>query len=151
MKFTEQDYKYIDMALEVAKRSTCVRHGRKIGAVFVKDGKVLYLSCNGVLANGCKSCEELGGCIRNRLNVITGTQNELCYATCAETRCVCEAARDGIAIKGAVVYCTHRPCVICTRVMATAEVARVIYKEDYPDPNAAAIAKAVGLPVFQLQ
>ena len=151
MTITKQDYEFMDMAESIAKTARCMRPGRKIGAVFVRDGKVLISAACGFIANvDAPTCDAVGGCIRKRLNIESGTNISVCYAACAETRCVCEAARDGIPIKGATVYSTNKPCIICTRVMATAGVSKVFYKHDYPDPNAAEVARAVGLPIVLL-
>jgi dCMP deaminase len=149
MQFTKQDYDYMEMAEELAKRTPCIRN--KVGAVFVKDGKVLISSYNGLVKGSIKSCIELGGCIRVRDKVAHGREMGKCFAPCAETRCICEAARDGIAIKGATVYCSHRPCLVCTRNLIASEVARVIFKTDYPDPDSENVAKKAGLPVIQIQ
>ncbi|MDR1917535.1 MAG: cytidine deaminase [Christensenellaceae bacterium] len=149
MNFTKQDYAYMAMAEELAKKTPCVRN--KVGAVFVKDGKILISSYNGVISVHIKNCDELGGCIREKNNIKHGERMELCNAPCAETRCICEAARDGIAIKGATVYCSHRPCLICTRNLIATEVAKVIYKTDYPDPNSANLAAKAGLPIIQIK
>jgi dCMP deaminase len=148
MEFTKQDYEYMKIAEELAETSPCIRN--KVGAAVVKDGKVLLSAANGIVA-GVKCCADIGGCLRNKYGIKHAERLEICYAPCAETRCVCEAARDGIPIKGATVYCSQRPCIICTRVLAAAEVAKVIYKTEYSDPNSAAVAKAIGLSVVQLK
>jgi dCMP deaminase len=149
MEFTKQDYAYMAMAEELAEKTTCIRS--KIGAVFVRDGKILISSYNGVINSRIKNCDELGGCVRVKNNVKHGEHAGLCFAPCAETRCICEAARDGIAIKGATVYCSHRPCLVCTRNLIACEVACVIYKTDYPDPNSANVAEKAGLPVIKIK
>ncbi len=134
------------MAEELAKQSTCGRN--HVGCVMVKDGRVLVSAVNGQVAGA--TCQELGGCIRERRQIKSGTEAGLCYAVCAETRCVCEAARDGISLKGATVYCTHKPCLICMKNLVVAEVAKVYYKHGYPDQNSDLIAQAAGLPVVQV-
>jgi dCMP deaminase len=149
MKFTQKDYEYMELAESLRGNSPCVR--TQVGAVFVLDGQIILTSHNGIVSPNVKSCEDLGGCIREKLHIKHGEHMSICYAPCAETRCICEAARDGVAVKGATVYCSHRPCLICTRNLAAAEVSRVIYKIDYPDPNSAAVAKAVGLEVIQIK
>ncbi len=138
---------YMQLAKEVAKQSRCGR--RQIGCVIVKDDKVLVSASNGIVS-GNSSCSDAGGCIRKRLNIESGKEISLCYAPCAETRCICEAARDGISIKGATVYCTHKPCIICTRNLAAAEVDKVYYEHDYPDEHSDTVAKLSGLKVVKI-
>lgn len=134
------------MAEDLARHSTCTRN--KVGCVMVKDGQVLVAAVNGRVAGG-KTCDELGGCIRARRQIKSGTEAGLCYAVCAETRCVCEAARDGIALHGATVYCTHRPCIVCMKNLAVIGVDKIYYKYGYPDQNSDLIAQAAGLEVIQ--
>ena len=149
MVFGKEDYKYIAMADELAKLTPCIRS--KVGAVFVRSGKILIKSYNGKINDKVKVCDELGGCIRVRDKIQHGHEMHKCFAPCAETRCICEAARDGIAIKGATVYCSHRPCLVCTRNLIAAEVEKVIYSIDYPDPDSALLAEKAGLPIVQIK
>ena len=135
------------MAEQLAEKSTCGRN--HVGCVMVKDGRVLVSAVNGQVA-GSATCQDLGGCIRERRQIKSGTEAGLCYAVCAETRCVCEAARDGIALRGATVYCTHRPCLICMKNLAVIGVDKIYYKHGYPDQNSDLIAKAAGLKVVQV-
>lgn len=136
----------MQLAEDLAKTSTCGRN--HVGCVIVKDDKILVKGVNGQVA-GNVTCAQLGGCIREKRQIKSGTEVGLCYAVCAETRCVCEAARNGIALKGATVYCTHRPCLICMKNLAVVGVEKVYYKHGYPDANSEIIAEAAGLPVVQ--
>ncbi len=135
------------MALDLAKTSHCGRN--HVGCVMVRDGQVLVSAVNGVV-EGAKSCAEIGGCLREIHKIPSGTAAGFCNAVCAETRCVCEAARDGIALKGATVYCSHRPCNICMKNLAVIGVDAVYYKYGYPDKHSDAIAQHAGLKVVQV-
>ena len=46
---------------------------------------------------------------------------------------VIQAAKYGINISGATLYCTHQPCVICAKIIINAGILRVVYKNGYPD------------------
>jgi dCMP deaminase len=146
MKFNKQDYEFMELAKKEEKKSLCSR--TQVGVVFVKNGQVIKSSFNGQLNGGAKTCAELGGCIRDILKIKHGENMSVCFAPCAETRGICEAARDGISLKGATVYCTKKPCIICTRNLAAAEVEKVIYLEDYPDPDSARVAQITRLPII---
>ena len=50
-----------------------------------------------------------------------------------EQNAIIQAARLGIKIEGATLYCTHQPCVICAKMIINAGISRVVYKEGYPD------------------
>ena len=123
------DEYFMQMARLVSTRSTCLR--RKVGAVIVKDKRVLSTGYNGS-PKGTRHCEELG-CIRVKMNIPSGTRHELCRGVHAEQNAIIQAARLGIKIGGATLYCTHQPCVICAKMIINAGISRVVYKEGYPD------------------
>ncbi len=135
------------MAEDLAKKSQCGRN--HVGCVMVRDGKVLVSGVNGQIV-GAPDCASIGGCLREINHIPSGTSAGFCHAVCAETRCVCEAARDGIALKGATVYCTHRPCIICMKNLAVIGVDAIYYKHGYPDQHSDKIAKLAGLKVVQV-
>lgn len=114
---------------QVAERATCTR--RHIGAILVKDKRILATGYNGVPA-GLAHCSEVG-CLRERLGIPSGTQHELCRGIHAEQNAVIQAARHGIAIDGATCYCTHQPCVLCAKILINAGVREIVYRESYPD------------------
>ena len=74
-----------------------------------------------------------GECLRQKLNIPSGTQHELCFAAHAEQNAIIQAARYGVNINGATLYCTHQPCVICAKMIINAGISRVVYTEGYPD------------------
>lgn len=114
---------------QVGQRSTCTR--RHIGAVLVKDKRILATGYNGV-PSGLKHCDEVG-CLREQRRIPSGTQHELCRGIHAEQNAVIQAARHGIAIDGATVYCTHQPCVLCAKILINAGIKEIIFREPYPD------------------
>ena len=79
----------------VAKRSTCLR--RKVGAILVKDKRILATGYNGA-PTGLKHCEEVG-CLRENSSVPSGMRHELCRGLHAEQNVIVQAACHGIAIK----------------------------------------------------
>ena len=82
---------------------------------------------------GVKTCVERGECLREKLGIASGTKHEICYATHAEQNAIIQAAKLGVSIDGATLYCTHQPCVICAKMIINAGISRVVYKEGYPD------------------
>ena len=116
---------------EVAEWSSCIR--RRVGAIIVREKRVMTTGYNGAPA-GIRSCVERGECLREKKKIPSGTHAELCYAAHAEQNAIIQAARYGININGATLYCTHQPCVICAKMIINAGgIARVVYKEGYPD------------------
>ena len=132
MASAKWDKRFMDLAETVATWSSCFQENRHVGAIIVKDKKVMTTGYNGAPA-GIKNCEEKGECLRRKLNIESGTKHELCFAVHAEQNAVIQAARYGININGATLYCTHQPCVICAKIIINAGITRVVYKNGYPD------------------
>jgi dCMP deaminase len=123
------DEYFLKMAFLVAERSTCLRH--HVGAVIVKDRRVLSTGYNGA-PTGQKDCLELG-CLRNKLQIPSGTRHEICRAVHAEQNAVIQAALHGVSIDGATVYCTHTPCAICAKILVNAKIKRYVTAGEYKD------------------
>ena len=141
------DEYFISIAEMVSTRSTCLR--RRVGAVLVKDKRIISTGYNGP-PSGLKHCEEVG-CLREKLGVPSGERHELCRGLHAEQNAIIQAALHGISTKGAILYCTHCPCSLCTKMLINAGITKVIYKEGYPDWLAKEIAKEAGLPMVQFK
>ena len=122
----------MEMAQLVATWASCYQENRKIGCVIVKEKRVMTTGYNGAPA-GVRTCVERGECMRRTLAIESGTRHELCYAIHAEQNAIIQAARLGIQIAGATLYCTHQPCVICAKMIVNAGIERVVYGEGYPD------------------
>ena len=133
---------FMQITRMVAQRSTCLR--RKVGAIAVKDKRILATGYNGAPA-GVKTCVERGECMRKVRGIASGTQHELCYGIHAEQNAIIQAAKLGISIDGATLYCTHQPCVICAKMIVNAGIARVVYGEGYPDQFALEIFQEAGV------
>lgn len=133
----------MEMAELARKRSTCIR--RSVGAVIVKDNRVIATGYNGV-PKGIRHCEETG-CLRQQLGVPSGKQHELCRGLHAEQNAIIQAASMGSSIDGGTLYCTTQPCIICTKMIINAGIKRVVIKESYPDELAQAMAKEAGLKI----
>lgn len=140
------DRRFMEMAEYVGKWSSCLREGRQIGAVIVRDKRILTTGYNGAPA-GLLSCQEKGYCMRTRDNIPSGTRHELCYAIHAEQNALIQAAKLGVSVQGATLYCTHQPCAICTKLIINAGIARVVYRYPYPDAFALTLWQESGVEV----
>lgn len=134
------DY-FMSIAEQVAGRATCMR--RSIGAVLVKDKRILATGYNGT-ASGLAHCEDVG-CIREQQSIPSGSRHELCRGIHAEQNAVIQAAKYGIAMNGATAYCTHQPCVLCAKILLNAGVVEIVYREAYPDPLSEQMLAEAGL------
>jgi dCMP deaminase len=135
------DEYFMEIATVVAKRSTCLRN--HVGALFVKNKRILSTGYNGAPA-GLEHCDVVG-CARE--GVASGTRHELCRAVHAEQNAIIQAALHGISIEGATLYCTHQPCILCAKMMINARIARVVYRESYPDGTALEFLEQAGIGV----
>lgn len=123
------DEYFLDIAALIAHRATCRR--RSVGAVLVKDRRILATGYNGA-PTGLRHCLELG-CLREKQNIPSGERHELCRGLHAEQNSIIQAALHGVSVKDATLYCTNYPCVICAKMIINAGIARVIFREGYSD------------------
>ena len=137
------DYRFMELTHTIANWSSCFQENRKIGACIVKNKRILTTGYNGAPA-GVKSCVEKGECLRRKLGIPSGTRHELCYAVHAEQNAIVQAAKLGISIDGATLYCTHQPCVLCAKMIVNAGIVRVVYANGYPDEVAMEILNEAG-------
>ncbi|MGI6114452.1 MAG: deoxycytidylate deaminase [Mahellales bacterium] len=142
MRPTWDEY-FMEMVDIVKKRSTCLR--RQVGAIIVKDKRMLASGYNGA-PTGMKHCGEIG-CMREKLGVPSGQRHELCRALHAEQNAIIQAAVSGVSIKGATIYITHSPCVLCAKMIINAGIERVVIKGDYPDELAMDMLSEAGVQV----
>lgn len=149
MKNTKWDERFLKMAEEVATWSSCFQENRQVGAVIAKNKRILTTGYNGASA-GIMSCKERGECLRRKLNIPSGTRHEVCYATHAEQNAIIQAAKMGISIDGATLYCTHQPCVICSKMIINSGIVRIVYRNGYPDDFSLQLLREVGVEIEQL-
>ncbi|WP_027338764.1 deoxycytidylate deaminase [Halonatronum saccharophilum] len=140
------DEYFMEMTEVTAKRSTCLR--RKVGALIVKDKRVLATGYNGA-PSGLKHCKETG-CLREKNNVPSGERHELCRGLHAEQNAIIQAALHGSSIKEATLYCTHQPCILCTKMIINAGIKRVVFRGSYPDPLALGMFGEAGISLEEI-
>jgi len=123
------DSYFMEIARIISMRSTCLR--RNVGAVIVKDKRILATGYNGA-PSGLKHCMEVS-CLRERMKIAPGERHELCRGLHAEQNAIIQAAYHGVSINGAHLYCTHLPCSICIKMLINAGIDKVYYEDGYPD------------------
>ena len=140
------DKRFMELTRQVATWSSCYKTDRQVGAIVVKNKRVLTTGYNGA-PEGVKSCKERGECMRVKLGIPSGTRHEMCYAVHAEQNAIIQAARLGVVLEGATLYCTHQPCVICAKMIINAGIKRIVYGEGYPDNFALELLAQAGVDV----
>jgi len=122
------DSYFMEIARISSKRSTCLRG--KTGAVLVRERRVLTTGYNGPPA-GLKHCQETG-CIREEHGVCDGERLEITRGLHSIQNTIIQAAVFGISIKDSILYTTHPPCTICTRMLINAGVQKIIMGRGFP-------------------
>ena len=136
----------MELTEQVATWSSCFKSDRQVGAIIVKNKRILTTGYNGA-PEGVMSCKEKGECLRVKLGIPSGTRHELCYAVHAEQNAIIQAARLGIVLDGATLYCTHQPCVICAKMIINAGIKRIVYKAGYPDDFSMELLQESGVQI----
>jgi dCMP deaminase len=142
------DQYFMEIAQTASKRASCLR-GKKVGAVLVKERQILSTGYNGA-PKGVKNCLEHGNCLREQKNLASGERLEICRATHAEQNAVAQAAYQGVATKGATLYTTHFPCVLCAKLLINAGIKEVVFLEDEKDEQSKPVLEEAGVKVRAL-
>lgn len=136
------DEYFAALAEQVSTRTTCVR--RAVGAVIVKDNRILATGYNGV-PMGMEHCGKVG-CLREKMGVPSGERQEICRGLHAEQNAIIQAARYGIDISGAKIYITTQPCITCAKMLINAGISEIIYANPYPDELSLGMLEEAGVP-----
>ena len=122
------DEYFIKLVDEVAKRATCDRG--MSGCIIVKDRRIL---CTGYVGSppGFPHCSEEGHLLKKVIDE-DGTVRQHCMRTIhAEQNAICQAARYGIPLAGTTLYCTMEPCRVCTMLIISSGITKVVAKKMY--------------------
>ena len=131
-----------------ATRSTCRR--RQVGAVIVKNKKVLATGYNGSPA-GLQHCLDIG-CLREKMGIPSGQRHELCRAIHAEQNAIIQAATSGISISGGILYSTTFPCILCAKMLINSGIKEIYILDDgYPDDLSREMLEEAEVIVHHLQ
>jgi dCMP deaminase len=123
----------MNIAFAVRKKANC--KGRRVGAVIVRDNRIVSTGYNGT-PEGMNNCLD-GGCVRcsSPEKFAPGVGYDLCVCVHAEQNAVLSAARFGIGIEGSIVYSTLRPCFNCSKAMLQTKVRKIVYLRDWVPPD----------------
>ncbi len=139
----DSDEYFLKIASVVAERSTCHRH--HVGAVAVRDKHILATGYNGA-PSGLKDCLELG-CLRDELNIPSGTRQEVCRGIHAEQNAIIQAGLHGVSLEGSTIYATHTPCVLCAKMLVNAKIKRYVSFGEYNDNAFTDLFREAGIEV----
>ena len=139
----DSDEYFLKIASVVAERSTCRRH--HVGAVAVRNKRILATGYNGA-PSGVKDCLELG-CLRDELNIPSGTRQEVCRGIHAEQNVIIQASLHGVSLEGGTIYATHTPCVLCAKMLVNARIKRYVSFGQYNDAAFVDLFREAGIEV----
>lgn len=148
---TRDDYRLMRMALEEAKKSTCVRENRQFGTILVnprhiREYEVVCKAHNRSPLRG-KGCLTTG-CVKDKEAIASGIGMEMCDVLHAEGMLIAKCAREGIKMADLEVYTTGEPCLVCARYLITAGIRKVIYIEGgYPMDAGLKLLADAGIPL----
>ena len=130
------DQSFINIAKEIALASKCV--SKQVGAVIVKDGRILSTGYNGTPA-GYKNCSD------HWEGEYTKDHHDWSktYEIHAEMNAIIWAARKGISIEGATIYVTLEPCSECSKNVSARGIVRNVYDKAYEHNNSEIISKFI--------
>jgi dCMP deaminase len=131
------DEYFMQVARTVATRATCPR--LSVGAVLVREHRILTTGYNGA-PRGVAHCTEAGCMLVN---------DHCLRATHAEANAIVQGALHGVSLEGSTAYCTHQPCVNCSKLLISAGVSKIVYDHPYPDPISAELLGEAGVALVQ--
>ena len=141
------DY-YMNIAVQVSLRSTCMR--RKVGAVIVKDNRILATGYNGApsgLPNCIDNCER---CYRSAHNIPSGQCLELCYAVHGEQNAILNALKTGEDLKGASIYVNTYPCSTCAKLIIQVGISNIYFVDEYENVFTKNMLEEAGVNLVKL-
>jgi len=122
------DEYFMSIARVVASRSNCVK--RKVAAVITLDKRIVSTGYNGT-PRGTRNCNE-GGCPRCNGFAEGGKRLDECLCSHGEENAITQVAFHGASIRGATIYTTFSPCLMCTKMIINSGIVEVVYNADYP-------------------
>ncbi len=142
------DEYFMGMARMASLRANCLK--RKVGAVIVRDRRVVSTGYNGT-PRGTRNCYE-GGCPRCNSLADSGTRLDECLCSHAEENAITQAAYHGVSVKDGILYTTYSPCLTCTKMIINAGIREVVYNQAYPlSETAFNLLKEAGVSCRRLQ
>ncbi len=137
---TAKEMRYDNMWMQVAESAATMSHceRRKVGCVIIKDGRPISTGWNGTPTGFDNCCED-------------NTNTTLSYTIHAEANALDKISRDGgIGCKGAVMYVTTQPCLLCAVRIANSGISSVYYRASYRDNSGLDFLKQASISTKQI-
>ena len=123
--------KWIDAFMDTAERFAQLSSAKRlqVGAVVVKDNRIISIGYNGMPSGWTNECEEVVE-IHEDGGVVTKTKDEVIHA---EANAISKLAKSGDSGDGATMFITHAPCVHCAKLIYGAGISNIYYRNFYRD------------------
>lgn len=139
---------FMQIAVDVAERSTCVR--RKVGAIITYNNILVSSGYNGA-PHGMEHCtDNTDLCVRSKNNIPSGHRLDLCRAIHAEQNAIMQARGLGRDIKGSTIYVTTFPCITCAKMIIQSGISTIVYKGEYNDPFAIEMLNEARIQIIKI-
>ena len=124
--------KWVDAFMDTAERFAQLSSAKrlKVGAVVVKDNRIISIGYNGMPAGWTNDCENVVQLSDD--TVVLKTKDEVIHA---EANAILKLARDGESGNGSTLFCTHAPCIHCSKLVHGAGINTVYYRDAYRDED----------------
>lgn len=140
---------YMNICFAVSLRSTCIR--RKVGAIIVKDNRILSTGYNGA-PSGLENCIcNPDVCYRSKHNIPSGQDLHLCRANHAEVNAIMSALKTGEDLTGAAIYVTTHPCSNCAKMIIQSGIQEIYFIEGYEDDFSKMLIEEAGLKMTKVR
>lgn len=114
---------YMDVAERFSRLSYAKR--RKVGAIVVKDNRIISIGYNGMPSGWDNNCEELiVGELRSKKEVLH-----------AESNAIAKVAKSNESCDNAAIFCTHEPCLECAKIIMQSGITSVYYRYKHNSVN----------------
>jgi len=123
---------FLDIAENISLFSTCA--SRKVGAIYVKDGRILSTGYNGV-PSGHIHCNEIFNSNSPDYKRSKHTEWSNIHEIHAEMNGIIYAAKNGISLKNSVLYCTMSPCHECAKNLINLNIKKIYFRNYYDGIN----------------
>jgi dCMP deaminase len=140
--------KFIKLYMTIAQTVAGMSHARRltVGAIIVKDDRVISMGYNGMPAGWDNNCEDV---IQHSDNTISlKTKPEVLHA---ESNAIAKLARSTESGEGADIFITHSPCIDCAKLIYQSGIRRVWFGKNYRNADGVDFLKKSGVEVNQLE
>jgi len=142
--YTDEDMQFMKMASAETAKSGCF--WRQVGSVLVRDGEVVFSSCNQMLPHK-DECYRIG-CVRDQIK--PGEKPEMCSAIHSEAYIIAQAARKGVPLEGTSIYVTVFPCPVCAKIIAASGIKKCFYSGGWSNFDGERVMKSQGIELVKV-